>query len=249
MKRIMAIVLTVIFSLCTASCGNANNKQQLEQLQRENDTMISMIKEDEDKIKELEDTLKALTGDTKTAISAVGDGTGKIEFNSLKNMVVFTVPFQYTGESQAPNTSKVNISDNVSVEPSNNWYVKLTGASAELSHPSGIGGIIKVGAIESAIKNDEIRNLVFTPFVDSIPTKTVTYGKLFIGNNQWGECATIETTIDNTNAYIKVGALGIGNTCMTYMFCYKGDTDITRSELIDVLINTIKINNQKLSYN
>ncbi len=248
MKKILELGMILVLMITMVACGKDTGPTK-EDLQRENSAMLSLLKENEDKIKSLEDTLKALSGEVNTAIGYMDGGAGKQSFYTINDKVIFPVPFEYKGTTQAPNTAGLSITQNVVVSPSNNWLIKINGTTGEFYHPSNITGVIRVGNIQQAIHADKVQEEVFKPFIDSIPHGNVVYGKLFLDSNCWGNHATIITTVNEKNAVLKAGALGIGNISITYMFYYDGDRDSTKDELIDNLVKTMKVNSQQLSFN
>ncbi len=255
MKKILAVILVLGISLMITSCGSQGNTdtnyaEQVANLQRENALMAEIIKEDEEKIKSLEDTIAALTGgEVRAAITSIEKGSNVKTFNSINGATWFITPFEYKGSTLAPSTSKLYITDKVMLVPSSNWIIKMQGSSVEFNHHSGIIGIIKVGTIEEVIPPEQIQGSIFQPFINNIPSDKVVYGDIFINERCWGKYANINTTIDAQPATLKAGAIGYGGISVTYMFGYDTEYDATKNELIDTLLKTLKINNQDISYN
>lgn len=251
-KSIVFTVITVILLIIIiiSSLGKKNdNGATANEVIQQNEALDRVIREYEEKISSLENTLKALTGELKTAIGSIDDGSNKKTFNTINDKIVFPKPFEYTGSTQASNTSSVNLATNVSIAPSNNWLIKLEGAGAKFSHPNGIEGEVVIGNIIQAIGHDKVQSEVLEPFLKGIPKGNVVYGKLFLDDNPWGSYANAEIIVDNEPGMLKIGALGIANTSIVYMFYYSGQQDDTKNELIDVMLRTMKVNNQQLRFN
>ena len=98
MKKILAVILVLGISLMITSCGSQGNTdtnyaEQVANLQRENALMVEIIKEDEEKIKSLEDTIAALTGgEVRAAITYIEKGSNVKTFNSINGAIWFTTP-------------------------------------------------------------------------------------------------------------------------------------------------------------
>jgi len=85
-------------------------------------------------------------------------------------------------------------------------------------------------------------NSVFNPFISKLKATGVQYSDIFIGDTCWGKNADMQVSAQDKLLNMTVGCFASGNTCVTYLFCYPGDYDKTKNELINVLLKTFKIN-------
>ena len=181
-----------------------------------------------------------------SAITEMGDGTGRLTFNSFQDMITFPVPFEYPGSTQISNTASVNITQNLNIAPTTNWSMKFTGTELQLEHSSGISGVIKAGHIRDVTDRDTMKEEVFQPFLAELPPDTVKYSKLFLDENWWGLQAMTPTFIDEEEAFLRVGMVGMGEQCFTYTFVYKGKQSAEKDETVLTLLKTVKLFNQNL---
>ncbi len=249
-KKLLALTLVAVIAMTTlTSCGTKGPSAA--QLQSENNTMLTMLKDNETKIKSLEDTIKSLTGssDVPEAISNISNESTDKTFNTIKSKIYLPVAVKYPNSTQAPNNSSVNLAGNVLITPSNNWTIKINGTETEFTHPDGLYGTIKIGSIIEATDAKTLNDTVFKPILEAIPNKNPVYQPVFIDNFQWGSMVSLETTIDSKPATLKMMTLGIGNVSLTSAFYYNEVGNTTKEELVTNLLKTLKINQLPISFN
>lgn len=250
-KKIVAIVCLIGIAGSTVGCNK--NEDPLSKLSKKEliaqcNAQNQQLQDNQVKIEELQTKLKGIQEDQQptSAIVEIQDGTGRLTFKSDKdNMISFPKPLEYPNASQAPNTSSINIAEHVSIVPTINWIAKLNGTELQLQHDSGITGTIKVGKIDSIVKREELQPLL-SEFFSNLPPETIVYSKLFLGDNNWGIEGKAPTKINEKDAYIRCGMLGIGEISFTYAFVYQGKQDNTKDETILTLLKTMKILGQQL---
>lgn len=238
-KAISVILIGVLTISMLSGCSKGPSK---EELQSENESMLMMISENEEQIKSLEATIESLKGGDgpATAISEVSDGSGAKTFNSIGGKILFPGELQYKGASQAPNTAKLNISDRVSIAPSDNWVIQINGTTTKYSHPNGIYGTIKISTIPEVIKADLIEETMLKPFTDTIPHTSILNSKVYL-EDIWRGMSSEMTILNNEKpAVVKCGLIGYADMAVTYCFYYEGDKDNTKTELINNLLKTVK---------
>lgn len=237
MKRkvcLMATALVVISSL--TGCGGVTK----EELQAQNNMLISDLSEAEEEIEKLETTIKTLVGDNSlVGITKVADGS-KETFNSVDGNILFPAELSYTGSYQAPNTASLNLASRISIKPSDNWKIQINGTTTKYSHPDGVYGTIKIVGIEEPIKGEFIEEQMIDPFTSAIPYTSKSNAKIYL-DDIWRGMNTEMTVLNNEKpAVIKAGLVGQGDTAIIYSFYYNGDKNATKNELITTLLQTIK---------
>lgn len=202
-------------------------------------------------LENLESTMAALSSDDSltSAVSAVGDGTDRLTFNSVDSKIIFPSSFQYPGAEAVAPSSKIDIVNNVSVATSSTWTIKLNGSTLELEHSSGISGIIKVGMITESYEAEMLKSDVISPWFESIPESQVKYKDIFIDDSKMGCQAETPTMIDSEDAYLKCGMVAYGEYSVTYVFVYRGNQDSTKDESVMSVLNSIIVNDGKVSIN
>lgn len=254
LKRIL--IITLVYALTMGlfiGCNKedkdpleVHSKKELIEMVNYKDTEIATLEASKIELETLLKGIQEVDGPT-SAISALSDGTGRLTFNSINGKIIFPVPFEYPGATQAPNTASLNIAKLVSIIPTGNWTMKQSGTQLEMEHPSGACGIFKIGSIKQVASRETMQTEVFGAFFnEEFPPDTITYSKIFLETNWLGLQADTMTRVDEKDAKLKCGMVGVGNVALTYMFIYDGESDPTTEEVIMSLVNTIKVGGQQL---
>ena len=254
-KKLTALSL-IVASLSLTACSEAVTDERFKGLSK--NEIIEYYNQLEQEYTNLETTysqiqttVEALQSDDSltSAVSSVGDGTGKLTFNSMDSKIIFPSSFQYPGAETAAPSSKVDIVNNVSISPSSTWIFKLNGSTLELEHSSGISGIIKVGHIYEGYESELLKTDVISPWFSSLPASQVKYKDIFIDGSKFGCQAETPTMINSEDAYLKCGMAAYGEYSITFVFVYRGVQDSTKDESISSILNSITINSGELSIN
>ena len=248
-KKLISLVGCCLLGITLVGCSNdpLSKLSKKELIALANQQTADLTDKDV-RIEELETLLKGVQEENgpTSAISTIDDGTGRLTFNTINGKIMFNPPFEYPNSTQASNTSSVNITDTLSISPTSNWYMVLTGTSLELSHTNGINGVIKAGSILETYDRDKLQEEVMNKFFANFPPEKITYSKLFLEDQCWGIEAKLPTTVDENPAYLRCGMLGVGEQCFTYMFYYSGEQDPAKDETIVSLLKTVKMLGQQL---
>lgn len=249
-KKILSVLLVVTMVSGLVACGKDEAEQQMSAL--DSMTKAELIQAVIDMQSQL-DTVKGEKEQVETilrgtqeeeeptaAIGTVGDGTGRLTFNSFDSKIIFPQGFEYPGSRQSSNMVNLNLSQNITVAPSSNWFVRCNGTTVEVEHLSGISGTFKVGNIDEIYNRDNLQTEVMSKFFENLPPENITYKNIFLDDTMWGVQATSPTLIDSQDAVLKCGMLGMGEYSLCYVFCYRGEQDVTKDETIITLLNTVK---------
>lgn len=243
----MCLSLTAALAIGTLSGCGKKDKDELLSLKKEE--IVAMYRDLESanndqilRIDELETMLKGIQDEEAptSAISVMGDGTGRLTFNSFKNQIILPAELAYPESTQISSTGSISIVENVSLSPGNNWLVKMGNSQAELEHSNGISAIFKVGSVRNLYDKNKLQEDVLSPFLKELPPDTVVYNNIFINDVMWGVQATTGTFIDSEQANLRIGVIGFAERSMVYMFCYRGEKDELKEEAITSLLNTMK---------
>lgn len=241
-----AIVGTTALSL--VGCGGEDKSYE----DMSKDELISEIYSLEDKNSALfsenakyKNMLEVLdsSGSTAPSISAMNDGSGNLTFNTYDSKMIFPSTFVYPETTEISANTKIVLSDNFSVSPSNGWITKLNGASLELEHANGVSGLIKVGHVDNVYENvtTTFKDEVMKPWFSAITKENVIYSDIFVNNRMWGTQAKTPIYIDGEDAYLKAGMYAVGNYSVQYVFVYRGSNDAAKDEIIDTLLNSMTL--------
>ncbi|MEM4385419.1 MAG: hypothetical protein QXD03_02590 [Candidatus Anstonellales archaeon] len=241
-KRVLGVIicLTIVFS----GCGKKEDLYKLskDELVKKVENQKVEIETYTARIKELEELLAGVTEekDKIPAISDIGDGTGRLTFNSIEGKIKFKQPLQYPKSTQAPKTSSIEVTEGISIEPSKNWLIKIDGNTIELNHVLGVVGVIKAGQVKIP-SSEKVIQEELSKFFKEIPPAEVVYNRLFIKDKCWGLEGKAPTRINKEKAYIRCGMFGFGKKTIVYMFVYNGDRNDEKEEAIISLLNTFKV--------
>lgn len=255
-KRQLAVILAMISVISLAGCKKEDPNQDPLMLESK-ETLVAMINdasENElyylDKIAELEERIKGKVSSSNTT-SGIGEVSAGIEltFNTINGKIVFPNEFNYPGSAQAPNTSSLSVSEAVKIKPTSNWTVKLTGSKVELSHSSGISGVITVGYLsrEAQRQQTDLKQYLLDNFFAELPPNEIKFSSLHLDDVPFGVDCVSPTTIDEESAMLRCGMLGYGEISMQYFFVYTGERDSAKDETILSLMRTLKVWETELS--
>lgn len=253
-KRICTLIIATCCLMTTLSGCNKEtdplsslSKDELiakvNSIQAELDGSYTLIEELQDKMKGIIDTEEDTAG-----ITEFSDNSGRLTLQSVDDKVTLPQPFEYPASTQTYNASTISLTDSVYIKPSANWVVRLSGTQIDFYHSeSDISGIIKIGQRDMTQKTplvEEITNTILT-FFESMPQTTVRTSKIYLEQNWLGTDASASTFIDEAEAEIRCGMVGISNTNITYMFVYGGQQDYGKDELIVTLLQTMNVYGQQ----
>lgn len=250
---ILGIVTSLILSTLSGCAGSSDDplsdlsKSELidkaNSLQTELDGTYALIAE-------LQDKMTGIIGteEDTAAITEFSDNSGRLTLQSVDDTVTFPQPFEYPASTQTYNASAISLTDSVYIKPSANWVVRLSGTQIDLYHSeSDISGIIKIGQRDATQKTptiDEVNSTVLN-FFESMPQTKVKLGKIYLDQNWLGCDASASTFIDESEAEVRCGMVGVSNTNITYMFVYDGQQDSGKDELIVTLLQTLNVFGQQ----
>jgi len=241
MKKVLILILILSFGLY--GCGEKGKTK--EELEQENAVMLEMLKENEVVINNLQNTIQTLTGsESGNFIQSINKG-----LTEINNKVMFPTQLTFNGIKEAPAEGRVIMTRNVSIYPSNNWVIKLSGSTAELGHSSGVYGTIKVGVLSEKINPQEINERVLKPFYSKFSKTSPIMSNIFVGDVNWGKQALINAEIEGRSAVVYAGFIGTGGTAVIYTFMYEGTIDKMKNELINTLIKSMKIGGMQVRFN
>jgi hypothetical protein len=255
LKRKTIRCLTAVLatsSMCLTGCGGSS-KEDIESEYEALSTDYALLQEDYntalDTIDELQSEIEDSSGvkeDNGVGIEELDLENKADDFTQLGSKLKFDTTLKYTDAYQAPNTSKVMLSDDVSIDPSNNWVIEMDGTSTKYNHPMGIVGNITIESIDETVDDIFLESEILQPFLDTLNIKSNYTYKIYVGSTWSGMCNTALVTTDTGTAMIKSGIIGYNKTAITYCFYYDGDMDKTKNELIDLLIRSIVINKENV---
>lgn len=253
-KKLLSILLVITLVAGISGCSKDEDKDPL--LSESKETLVDAIHSQEDEItgliteiEDLEIKLKGVTGEDvpPEAISTIGDGTGRLSFNSYKNTITFPELLMYPEALSTPALNDVYITENVSFTPTANWIMKLDGTTTELEYTDEITGTIKVVAYDT-MYDIEILKARLQEWVDTLPPdEKMQWTKIFLADNFCGyDILSKESMIDAEPAVIRIGMFAYGQKAVSYSFVYRGENSPLKDEAIKNIITSIEINKHQL---
>ncbi|MBO5386780.1 MAG: hypothetical protein J6A59_01370 [Lachnospiraceae bacterium] len=252
-RRLLSMLLLVTLISCVTGC---EDKDQDPLLSESKETLVAAIHSYEDdiaglitEVEDLEIKLKGVTGEDvpPEAISTIGDGTGRLSFNSYKDTITFPELLMYPEALSTPALNDVYITDNVSFTPTANWVMKLDGTTTELEYTDEITGTIKVVAYDT-MYDIEILKARLQEWVDTLPPdEKMQWTKMFVADNFCGyDILSKESMIDAEPAVVRIGMFAYGQKAVSYAFVYRGENSPLKDEAIKNIITSIEINKHPL---
>lgn len=245
---IMLTIMSASVTACSSDGLESKSKKELIQMYSELESMYFSLGAEYDEYKSLTAGIQSET-EVTSAISLTGDGTGRFTFNSVDSKIIFPVTFQYPGSMAAPGDGVINIVSGVNISPTANWICKLNGTTLEVENcDSGISGTIKVGKQEYVYDVAALKTDVIEPWFAKLPPAQVNYSNIYVNNQPFGVQATTPTTIDSEDAFLRCGMLASpsSDSCITYVFVYRGTVDSSKNESVQNLLNSITIGGNKV---
>lgn len=255
LKKSKLGLIMCMASICLTGCGS-ELQEQYDQLVSESD----LLRAENEGLKTEVNTLKSQLQDVAGVKGGKDDGINEIDTNNKSDNFVnieskaikFNETLRYTGMYEAPNSSKIMLSDKVTVNPSNNWVVSMDGTSTKYNHPDGIIGEIKVQSIAEVVDDIFIESDMIQPFLDTLDLRVPAYtNKIYVGDIWSGMCCTALINADNetNSAMLKFGVLGYKDIAIVYCFYYDGEMNSTKTELIDTLVRSMTIDKEQVKVN
>lgn len=169
-------------------------------------------------------------------------GSGAIEFNTIEDMIKFPTPLTVPMASADSNATTIRIGSNFFITPSDNWFVRLNGTTANFQHPSKIWGKVKTIRVnypddEYPTVNDIKRQV--DKFYTKFKSTDITYRRVFFGGQAKGVLSKAKITVDKKTHYLNVGYFLKGDYAVLIMFDYEENNTGVQQELIESLLNTI----------
>ena len=244
-KVMMVIAVGAVMSLTGCKGGDDESLQNMyDELEMDYELSQVELEEANEKIADLEDKLSESSGVTEDNAKGIDglDLTNNAEsFERAGSRLKFESTLKYTDAYQDPNTSSLMLSDEISVDPSNNWVIEIDGTNTRYNHPTGIVGEISVESIDEEVQDIFLENEILKPFLETLNKKSDYTYRVYVGKEWKGMCNTALITTDTGDGIVKSGIIGVEDVAVTYCFYYDGEVDRTKSELIDSLIKSMTI--------
>lgn len=257
-KRALGIIIciTMVVTIGTG-CGKSSDPNDLHKYSKDQlidsyNTLNTAYTEQIATNEQLQKQLSALMaeGEVTPAISVVGDGTGRLTFNSTDSKIIFPNTFGYPGSEPITPDGKIYITSSVALKPASNWISRINGSALDIEQSTtGISGTIKINQITNGLTPDSLKEEVLQPWFDQVAYTTVNYSNIFMGGTTVGMQAETPILIDSENAYLICGMAAAGKSTITYVFVYRGSNDSTKDELIKTLINSMTVDGNQITIN
>lgn len=253
MRKRIVIVTLILSMLAVCGCGEATQ----DDLMKEKKTTIiemynSLSAEYQSLAAEYDTALKKLEQvysdkELNPGVTSLGDGSGDLTLNSVKDRVQFNSSLSYPNASTVEASSDINITDTVSVVARDNWTTRLSNSTVELQHDNGISGAISVEKVTEYLTEGNIRESVLEPWVSEVTTEPVEYSSIFSNNVAIGTQGKCKVLVDGQTGTMIFGMLGVNDREVEYVFIYNGDTDAVKDEVIKHVIESINIYNTAIT--
>ena len=252
-KRTMksAVMLSLILASGVVGLTGCGDKVNVEELQAQIEQDASDKKALEEQVSDLQAQLDKANGmnDDSTSICSYDTESQTGEVKDVDSLVQTDGVLEYTGSYQAPNSGSLNLTDSISVVPSNSWTMKIDGSKTYFSHPQGVYGVIKISSIDEEVDSAYFEDELMNPFLEALQSSGSKVDRIYVDDHYAGLSAEVVTTSNDKPSILKCGVFGKGTNACVYCFYYAGKKDNTKSDLVDSLLNSMTFNRGKVSVN
>ena len=188
---------------------------------------------------------QAAVGQSKAFASSLItiEGSGVQEYVTIDNLIKFPRDVGVIDTDDDVANSFMRIGSAYTYSPSNNWEVRIDGATAHFNHPQKVWGSIKaikinIGAIDDpgvAQSLEGIQN-----FLAGQPVSNQKTRKVYMSEYHTGYLVSGDITVDKKKYVVNVGSVLYGDYGSLFLFVYEDNQSGVQQELIDLLITSGK---------
>lgn len=247
-RKIVSLIIICATVGIIGGCSSTDaNKEPL--MKEKKETVVQMYNNLLSKYTELSNEYDELTGkidnlknngELNPGVTKVGDGDGDLTLNSVNSQIQFDQPLVYPEATSVSTSSKVDITEDISIKVRDNWVIALKNSQLDMQHSNGISGTINVSKIDD-YGEINIKDDILTPWVNQVTQDNIEYSDIFVDSDIWGEQAKFSAAINEKPCRIQAGLFTYGDSCVAYTFVYKGEVDTTKDEIIKGILNTITV--------
>lgn len=208
------------------------------------DSVVVSLKAQIEGLNEEIEELESAVADTtvqevirETSLQTI-EGSLVPEFKLLDDKIVFPNKLELPDSDDDINNSNIMLGSKFKFVPSNNWIIKMQGATLNLSHPSDISGVMRSVAIKEPLTDEDIMKELIQNFFIGFPATTIQYRKVFIGDRVGGMQGSATITVDGKENCVIVGFVQRSENAILYLFDYIDNKSSVQTELIDLFINS-----------
>jgi hypothetical protein len=221
-----AVILTAVLS----GCGDQSDT--IKSLEAQNEALQSQINVLSTQADNM--TVTEVTPDSSLYIV---EGSGVPTFQTIDKMLKFPNKLTIDDSKDDVNNSNVRVGSMFQYTPSNNWQMKLDGATLNVGHPSSIWGSIKAITVADRVPEANMQAML-QGFFKGFPKTTISYRKVFIDDSVVGMIAKAEITVDKKPYIVNAGFMTRGDYGQLMLFSYKNTNAGVQQELVDLLISS-----------
>lgn len=232
-KKLKATTLLMLMLCPVVGCG----KEKV----TETDVLEQTIAKQKEQIAQLESDIKNMQiteNKVETSLREV-EGSKVPTFETIEGKIVFPIKLEMPNATEAANVSNVLVGTKYRFSPSNNWLLRLKGATLEVNHPSKVWGNIKAVSIKETVSK-EILHKLLQGFFKGFPATTITYREVYIDSKNAGMIAKAPIKVDDKPYVVNVGIIQKGEYGLLLLFAHEEDGTGVQQELIDLLLGSGK---------
>lgn len=230
-KLALAGVLTGVL-LNTTGCEYLELRSEIKQLNKTIENLQAQNKTLKEQIEGLTVTEVAM----ETSLYAV-EGETVPSFHTIDGQIKFPNKLQIPYSKEDINNSNIMVGSMFKYTPSDNWLVRLKGATLEVSHPSRIWGTIKAVSVDEPVPEPQMKPLL-QGFFKGFPATTIEYRKIFMEDQVVGLIAKAKIPVNKKEHVVNVGFMTRGEYGQLFLFDYEDNKTGVQQELIDLLISS-----------
>lgn len=135
--------------------------------------------------------------------------TGGVAFNEFNNQIYLSSRVKFEQQDAIQNSIKLNLSNNISISPTDSWVIKTNTSRTDLSNKAGIYGNIEVYKVYDTVAAEFIYSNFMEPFLKTNNLNSANLQYLFIGSSKAGVEASNKVVIDTTDTNLVTKAVNL----------------------------------------
>jgi hypothetical protein len=241
-KKVVVVGLLSVALLNLTGCEYANLKKEI----KSQKAVIESLEAEGLDLQAQKDGLTVTEVINDTSLYTV-DGATIPTFQTVEGKVKFPNKLTLPNSTQDINNSHIMIGSMFKYNPSDNWLVRMNGATLEVNHPAAIWGNIKSIVVTGDALTEEQMKPILQGFFNKFPATTIEYRRIYMADLVIGMMATANIVVDKKPHVVNVGLMTRGEYGQIFLMDYADNKTGVQQELIDLLLSSGSFGDEKIT--